>query len=314
MRVPEEIRSEVVSRLPKVTGWNAYVLAMENDGVVEYHELSNRPCYGELRKYKNDYRGNKSEHVGQVTGGPENNVEKPRDLPRTFPDGTPVCLAFRLREFEFFSNGWDGPNAYVNKDYLDWLLGETSPYIRGFGSPESVEILMDEAHNRVDSVILHDMAVDPTVMIGLFLHLKHTTVQNCFPTYVENGLSRDQAGYLCLMSCLFNPVTKNQMSGDDYSFAQVVDVRRLITQNPHDFSGGTFKDRYDYHRPWIGHLFKAKDKDVPGFNFAKEFDQKFGGPQFDTMTRKLIQNEGLSYETFVPWFVERLEHYGRSPV
>lgn len=78
----------------------SYVLVMKEGRTYSVHQVSNQPCWGDLREYKGD-----------------NAKQRPSDLIYPFPEGRPVALAVRQSPTATYANLLEKDSAYRNLTY-----------------------------------------------------------------------------------------------------------------------------------------------------------------------------------------------------
>lgn len=245
----------------------SFALAMEDSvGNISYHERTNQPCYGELRKYARVESSSYStpqrahESVTDITG--KNNVIKPTDLHFPFPDGKPLGLCVGWKSW---THGME-----AEEEYFQYTLGPTSPWMRGLFCPANVDILRKDG--RIIGMVLKSLAVDPTVLVHFLIFTSRLmgfgsrSIER-FKKIKDMGLSDFEA---IMMVLTLGDV---EMGGihqfDDYVVNIKIDPRRVRDGNSHDLTGGTLEDRYDYNRPDLGDIFKGN------WNVCKELSKDF---------------------------------------
>lgn len=259
-----EISNELIEKLHEFNrknyecGYAAMMVMRMDDGSYDTHIRTFEPCYGFLRRYKSTH--------GDKCTQPEH---KPDDLPHPFPDGTIVAVAV--------------PNQmdHLKGPFLDYVLGDTSPYIAGFNGTDRYQ--MSHLKSVSCGIVLLDTEIDPTVFINLMkcIHVvwnRSTTIK--FAHLLEHDMTEVEAFVCC---------TNN---GDDFDGGGKVwtyvntawpDMEKLETGKVNDFSNGTWKAGFDYSRRNIQDIFKAdKSRNRTPLHemFNKEF-HKNGGYDFD---------------------------------
>lgn len=241
--------NEVITNLHKFNhkdlafGYYAFcIVTKDEEGLFTIHERDREPCYGGLRKYK-------STHKGDCTQ-PDH---KPGDLHNPFPEGEPVAVGFSFSALK-----------YLDSYYLfEACWGDTSPWIKGFGSRENIEVTYTE-DGKILGVILKNTDIDPTVLVNLAKFTKAMTQhqEETFNSLVKEGLDTHEA--LAVMT--YNSGHLTPMGANGYTFSQVVDFKRFKSGDAKDHTGGTLRQRFDYSRKQLHNLFY----DRKGLNLAQE--------------------------------------------
>ena len=200
------------------------------------HPRFSQPCVGgETRKYA-------STHGGFATR-PE---EKPTDLYDPFPEhGMIKGIAFTVC-------------AVQNKKLFDIFFGDESPFIRGFGS--KINISVSHGKKCVIGIGQHHMVIDPTVMINLIQIWRSINdsgdTKNLFNKFREAGFKDREIALVAYYDSLANSIRIPQ---GNYYHPSLLSFRRFLNADPHDLTGGTYGDGYDYNRRDIQDLFYEKN-------------------------------------------------------
>lgn len=217
-----------------------FALAMRNEaGEIKVYPRENQPCQGgEMRKYGES-------HPGDCT---RPNDRRPTDLRKPFPDGIPEAVAVNLLA------GWTSPSDKLDV-LIKGLYSDDSPYQRGFGSATDVEYVMKNDH--IHGLIFWNTEVDPTVFVNSLQFLNTFKGQpETYVDLVEAGLTTTEA-IACMVMCNIHPFKQGIGPASTYYFTASPSIWRLLEKKPHDLSGGTLRDRFDYNRPKVQALFSA---------------------------------------------------------
>ena len=222
-----------------------FALAMrDEEGYLTVYPREHQPCQGgEMRKYKFKGAYDAGYKEGALLHGDDctrPDDPRPGDLCHPFPDGTPEAIAVCLYTSQ-------------NADLMEFFLSDDSPYRKGIGGRKNVDIR--KSGGRVSGLIFKNTSVDPTVLVNFlqFLQYDYSTV---WPKLISAGMTPSEAAVsLILMGA--NDGTSIIPETYTYYFPLRASIRRIVEGDPHDLTGGTFRDRYDYNRPKIQDLFKA---------------------------------------------------------
>lgn len=230
-----------------------FALCMKHDKSTgtdySYHQRSDQPCYGELRKYK-------STHGDECTQ-PDN--RKPGDLHHEFPDGIPYLVGTR---FSFT------PTVETDRLFQAVFLSTKSPWKKGLDDPRVV------SENGHSVGLIMGCSVDPTVMVSAFNFFKSKYMDaKSFARLVDLGMKKEYALAVLLLNggggqSVFDKIAPTY----DYYFPAVFSARRFFNQEPKDLSNGLFKDRVDYNRTLLQDVFRS-DKSEKGLVWAKACKQ-----------------------------------------
>ena len=210
-----------------------YALVMKVDEGYNFHYRLEQPCYGELRKYSMTH--------GTMCTRPES--EKPDDLYFPFPKGIPYAIAVPFNH---------ALHSTSRDNYLRALVSEDSPWISGFGSPDSVEFI--EKNGHLTGFILKDMHVDHTVMVSLIWATCHVHGSSAFDRLITEGFSVKETLAILVMNSTYSP-HKFIVETDDYHWGSRLSFKRFFEAKPRNFSGGMFDEGYDYNRRMIQDIF-----------------------------------------------------------
>lgn len=275
----------------KMTGTN-FALGMRRDtGKVRVFKRPNQPCQGgEMRKYE-------STHPGDCTRPKD---PRPGDLRMPFPLGTPEAVAvhFNMTRTEIY--GLKPPTPEW-AEFLRALYGPNSPYQPGTGKPWNVEFLIE--NDVPHGMILLDTEVDPTVFVNSlqFLNTMKGTY-SVFSKYRAAGFTESES-LLIMMLANNDPSSTGYFNKTfEYYFPINASIRRILEGKPHDLSGGTLRDRFDYNRPQVQSLFAAGKGEVrtifrkamedKGYVFEKVIEKSYPG----SITGRLFKT--IEYQKF----------------
>lgn len=247
-----------------------FTLLMEDEGLYKVYERQNQPCQGgEMRKYW-------STHGDDCTRPFDH---RPGDLKTPFPKGNPVAVA---QDMYSYNTHIGEKKIEQHNNMIDAIYSSESPYLRGFGSPESVlKIKGDkEMYHRV---IYTDTKVDSTLLVNS-LQYKNSCNFDTFRRYIEYGFTTREA---LALPMLMNTNICESLNPDGstrkiiipgatgtYYFSGHASLRRIFEADANDLTGGTYYDRYDYNRPEVQDLFMASDDEI-GLNFGTEFHKLY---------------------------------------
>lgn len=262
--VPDEVILELEKRINKFSSdqsGTSYCIVVQNDsGEYEYHDRTHQPCIGgEFRKYKKTH--------GEDCTRPDD--FRPNDLHFPFPKGKPCAVGY-----------WWPYMGENHKQEISLLFSERSPWIKGFGSSESIHFIPSDENDNTyrrsmispspkdnaycKGFILKHGKIDPTVWISFLKRLQCiSSMTNLFTKAIEADFSETEALVLStfVTSITYDTWTnKHYVGGNDYAFAPNSSLKKFINQESEDLTGGTWEDRFDYNRPELALIFKDKEK------------------------------------------------------
>lgn len=224
------------------------VMRDKETGELSVHRRQNQPCQGgEMRKY-----GKRSPNRA--------NDYRPSDLHSPFPEGIPEAVS------------WYYP--LISDRHLNFLLSDKSPYRKGFGSTSDVDVVRGK-NEKMLGLVFRNTEVDPTVLVNFLQYMRSA---HSFDSYINDGMTDQEAFILNMMfnmTLTDRPLANGEThlvmmpQTNTYYFPAVASVWRILNGEPHDLTGGTFRDGYDYNRPKIQDLFAARGKEKR-VNFSKE--------------------------------------------
>lgn len=235
---------QVMINFVQNTSGRAFILVMKVDeGYMAYRRVS-QPCYGELRKYAMTH--------GTMCTRPES--EKPDDLYWPFPEGKPFAVGVPFNKY----SAKKAPEAY--NAYTRAIFSDTSPWIKGFGSSDSVTFISDAKDpNRNKGVIFRDMHVDPTVMVSAIWATCYTEGYVSYLKLLNDGFTQNEALAIIVMNTSSPDPYSTIYETDNYHWPAKFSLKRFLSGNPHDYSGGFFDEGYDYNRRMIQDIFYSKN-------------------------------------------------------
>jgi hypothetical protein len=252
----EQVLPELINFNNTLHGSYPGCLVMKHDnGDLEIVPRPSNPCYGYLRKYQ-------STHGAEATQ-PEG---KPGDLRYPFPKGEPFALAVPF-------------GTCPENDLFNYVWSDRSPWIKGFGGEHTLIRTHSgpEGKEKFTGIILTNTDVDPTVMVNLlkftYCYLPGSSLK--WDTLRKEGLDEFEA--LCCVTLDFQQqYTPAASPVNTYMFPQMASLKKFKNGEPNDFSGGTFRKRFDYSRKNIQDIFADKEN---GIKFAAELYKT--GVKFD---------------------------------
>lgn len=261
-----------------------FALGMRRDnGKVRVFKRTGQPCQGgEMRKYE-------STHPGDCT---RPNDPRPGDLRMPFPLGTPEAVAIHFNMPKTKIYGLKPPTSEWS-EFLTALYGPNSPYQPGTGSPWCVEFLIE--NDIPQGMILLDTEVDPTVFVNSLQFLNTMKgMYSVFSKYRAAGFT--EAESLLIMMLSNNDPSQAGFFAKtfEYYFPTNASIRRILEGKPHDLSGGTLRDRFDYNRPQVQSLFAAGKGEVRTI-FRKAMEDK--GHVFEKMVEKPSPYSSRPYQS-----------------
>ena len=124
--------------------------------------------------------------------------------------------------------------------------------------------------------ILKHGDIDPTVWINLLKRLQKVFSNKNFVEYEKAGYSDIE---LLIASTFLNSIVFNSydkkfyvQSSSAYSFAPNSSIKRFITQNPRDLTGGTWENRFDYNRFDMANIFQNDKEEETIIPLYKKID------------------------------------------
>lgn len=226
----------------------SFCLAMRlDDGSVKIWDRIDQPCYGEFRKYKKTHGDECTQPVDS----------RPGDLHWPFPEGIPEGFAF---------SGDVGGARFPSAEKMnEFLFSDDSPWKRGFGSASSVELIKGKDNEGYVNVVFLDTEIDPTVLISL-MNIRKIVDVKAFNHWIELGLTEKEAFVTCMIQ-RDDPSYTIATGGDGYYCPIMVDYPRYFSGDPHDLTGGTFRNRFDYNRKRLHDVFSTTDKEMHLYNW-----------------------------------------------
>ncbi len=259
-----------------MTGTN-FALAMRNpDGSVTVYPRQNQPCQGgEMRKYYKTH--------GDRCTRPKD--PRPSDLHKPFPDGVVEGVSLNLG------------NKSHSMEFAKFLFSSESPYRKAFPSSEDVHFIPSKYDpEMLQGIIVTNTDIDPTVFVNS-LQCFRTLSESTWKKYVDLGLTKLEAVVTQMLS--HNDISAIVGETYTYYFPMNASIRRLMEGDPFDLSGGTWRDGFDYNRPEIQDLFKAREGEKATI-FAKELqkfavEKSFGDPRYPQYMskRKIIEEDKI---------------------
>lgn len=239
----EELKQlETISQKMQNAGGISWAALVRNeDGSLEEVIRTNRPCYGEMRRY---HDGNRPDD------------HHPHDIPKVIPFGTREAISVSLPDLGNIAEGNRLTEFVFSK--------KDSPWRNGLGS--DVTLTKNKA-GRYNSVYMTDTDFDPTVFVNLLI-----TFRNLQRTYYTIPLEEAEAAGLTFNQAFIarvfgaKPVGFNQgMQSTSYYLSENLNLDRFINGDTHDLSTGrTWREQDDYNRPDI-HLIFGGRSDLPGY-------------------------------------------------
>lgn len=242
-----QLASEFVA---KNVGGMAWCVITDKDGVLEFHERTNQPCYGEMRPYGRTHKDLLPVH--------QRGVNKPGDLHDPFPDGTPVLIAVPF----FASMTSDEDHNRILNMVLDPGLSPWRGVLLDFDTVKS--------GNRIIGIVIKNTEIDPTLMVNMFMTLRYMA---SYEPQVINRLNAfpDVDPYVILSSIIFvgkgyssnpNQPKLSVQTSWGYVIAPDLDFASFFAgrADPAISDGGTFRLRYAYNRPDLHNVFGRTGK------------------------------------------------------
>lgn len=222
----------------RTPSYHTYVIVVrDEEGKLSTHERISRPCYGELRRYREKSNNRKDDRF-------------PGDLLNNFPEGTPTALAFYFpdnipskKEISLYREKyWSSYNPWIGNipeivDNIEFIRNEKG-YIRGF--------------------ILNCGDFPPTNLVATLMNhrSRNKDSYDVFQWFVSDGLEEEIALPLSIV------VNKN---GDNFIVNNPINVssesskKRFWNKDTIDLDGGLlWSEGADYNRPEVMHLFREE--------------------------------------------------------
>lgn len=208
---------------------NTFSIVVRNEGKVSVHHRLRRPCFGEMRSYRE-----------KSLNRPDDRF--PSDLLNNFPDGTPIgvfVLASHNTPSDITLKFWSEVNPYLgnNEEFLKHRV-----FIKG-------------SDERVLGVLIKTGDILPTHLVAAMMSSRNLTSQTKerAELYITHGMEEGDAWKLALITYEYN---------QKYSFTSTntvslaLDVQKYFGSSPDDLDGGLlWSSRADYNRPDIIKLF-----------------------------------------------------------
>lgn len=261
-------------------GHLAFSLVMRTEEGLNVHDRTSQPCYGELRKYYET-------HPDTYTDPEPKDRNRPNDLKNPFPKGVPEAVAV-----PFYHR--------VDRRIVDFLCSSASPFLKGIGDPGQI-VVSDKG------MIFYDTNFDPTVFVGMINFLKSFSSESAL--FFLNAM-RDESDMLAVIlglaslniGNLYGIVPERYVVSpagtSGYYTPKLIDIKRFKNQDPHDLTGGLFRDGFDYNRKILHEAFgRGHSKDTTGLvdihkHVVKELGLKkthFGYEYPDADARRVIE-------------------------
>lgn len=239
---------------------NSYAIVVRNkEGELEIHTRHQRPCYGEMRNYKEKSKNR-----------PEDRF--PSDLINNFPDGTPVAVALvfsktneeveKIRGFCFSeSNPWLGKNKEFYEN-LVWFYQD----------------------DRQVGVLINSGDLPPTYLVASFMLQRHFSKLNhdMYLYFKDNGVDEKTSRIISMITNVYN--TTINMHGSSV-LSSGSNLFKILNQTPKDLDNGMlWSERCDYNRPEIMLGFADADNPLHFMSYTpkENFLRKFNLGKFNT--------------------------------
>lgn len=223
---------------------------IEDDGSLSIYERLDQPCYGELRSY-----------------GPDD--LRPDDLTSPFPEtGAPTYLGIPF--VNPTAKDRDTHNRIVKT-----LFGTDTTYRRGLSSDGF--ILVEDEEGWISGLIQLSGNFDPTVLVAGLIYLRNIIRSETFPIFREHFpyvpdqllvLLAAHTGYYPSHGFIRPKLKK-------YYVTEYMDLKRFVSGDTLDITGGTWGDRYDYNRTDLHTIFGDT-----GTSLNDMFTTHFGNTDF----------------------------------
>lgn len=211
-------------------GYNYAFLMLEEDGSLKLVERLGMPCWGAIREYSCGTRPD------DMWPG---DLRDPRQIfPKT---GNPIAISFQFNAIDSRQMcGTPSTDEQWNRFMTEFVFNiEVSPWAPCL---KDVELIIRDG--LITGALFKDTHIDPTVMSNLF-------------KYVGRAYSSRPIKWGELVDRGYHPQTAF-LSCMTQDWLRVV-PERYFGQDPFDYTGGTFYDRYSYNRPDVEKIFGGKD-------------------------------------------------------
>lgn len=261
-------------------------LLEQSNGTFTLSILKDRPCYGELRRYKSKSSRPHDPHPG--------------DLPSPLPAGKPVAVAIPL-------------DITRHTPVLDELVKKTILHPNG---PYSALLKLDHEilplHNGVGcGILIKTGNLDSTLLVSLAKNAQSMALNVLKTNVLKRNLEKvgEIHPALLFFLCTHNahldyelisplPASKETVwlsKFDSYSNSPTWSFRKVVTGDYNPLSDGLFSEGKDYNRPYLHYLFTDR--------FSKEdFPYVYDGTDKSTQTLK-----GDVFNKVNGWEGDRLE-------
>lgn len=214
--------------------YNTYAIVVRTDeGVEEIHERVNRPCYGEMRNYREKSKNRPDDRF-------------PSDLKNNFPDGTPIGMALYI-----------GNKPVGHYPLIEALFSPQSPWLGNneeFLTNHEFVYKEEEGKKKLVGVIVKSGDIPPTPLVACMMMSRSFVRQpDVYKVLKEHKVPDYYALPLSICSGIYNKIT-NTLSFNSYNGVthQYMNLFRVRDKNPIDLDGGLlWSDRCDYNRPEI---------------------------------------------------------------
>lgn len=284
----EALLSKIIDHAMGNQGHSWGAIIRREDGTLFKTVRKNRPCWGELRRYKDgtrplDYH--------------------PTDIPKVIDKGPREALAISLRMYKLDSQEDDDA-------VKEFIFSTEGPWHRGMGKDTTLHRGSD---GRYAAVSMTDTEIDPTVLlsalVGLRVYLGHRALRG-FAKATEGKSPREKAQEFLVGAFISDGGSRrvgDKTVYDGVSFANLgycltsdLSFERFATGDSLDLSNNrTFRDQEDYNRPDLALVFGG-EADYNG-SLLTQFREKTG-----------LKGTGYGDAIFDPAVREKLEEFLRD--
>lgn len=239
----------------KGIGGHTYLIIVRNESdEIEYHPRIQRPCYGEMRNYKEKSKNRPQDKF-------------PGDLKNNFPEGTPIGVAISFHK-----------SPGLRNDFLKHLFSEYNPWL-GRNKEFTDNLVIFEENNQVYGVLIGTGDIPPTGIVASCM-FQRTFYSSNFKLY-EHLLS---VGVEQKLALSFSMPAMLSTGGVAMNGGSVItpysSMEKFVDRNPVDLDDGMlWSERCDYNRPEIMFAFSVNrnynHRDFMFYNTVDNFVNKF---------------------------------------
>lgn len=216
---------------------HTYGIIVRTENGPELHTRISRPCFGELRRYREKSNNRKEDRF-------------PSDLLNNFPKGTPIALAVvspRLnpKHNQFVIDNWT--------KYSPWISNNRE-------IQDNLSFIHDPKTDTIKGVFINTGDFLPAHLVAHLMWMRNvlTRYQN-----IERLKFLDIPLETCvILSSICHPYNTSFFLNANSIIGNKTDLNLLFNKTPQDVDGGMlWSEGCDYNRPGIMNAFENKEKE-----------------------------------------------------